>query len=385
MAEGYKKAGIEIEREENKTHIQKGERMTKVFSGVFLLFVFLIAGIVSADTIVPCPDCKPFTLDTFPHNGKYGLGTRHFYLHNYWHHDLTVKANGAANGSSWTNQTFTLKVGHDTMIEIPNQWGSARIWGYWDPKYQNGPFTLAEINMDSRTANNWHLDWYDVSLVDGYNLPMLFYPVAGTYAPDDPVLDAKVGRQGWTCGGQKDCVADLYLTAPASMLKLSASGDTNGFYCADEGAGQAACRALKKTACPTSYSWPFDDPTSLFTCPSPNLPASYGDYAKYGPDYIIDFGLPPASPISREVKINRSVFNDMVVTMTRRGEIKYTYGGEVTNARLALFSCSGKLVVQTDIKESCGTVNVPDLARGLYFVKLTAGGSVKSARMMVAR
>jgi len=39
-------------------------------------------------------------------------------------------------------------------------------------------------------------------------------------------------REGWTCGGQDDGEKDLYLTAPASMLKLDTINgvlDTNGF------------------------------------------------------------------------------------------------------------------------------------------------------------
>jgi hypothetical protein len=348
-----------------------------------VLVLFLSRPVPAQTTIVPCSVCQPAVADTWPHNtGKYGAGTRNFYLHNYWHKDLTVHANGNGNGSGWTNLTFTLKMGHDTILQIPNQWGSARIWGYWDPAYSNGPFTLAEINMDSRTAANWHLDWYDVSLVDGYNLPMLFYPLPGTFYHDSLALDQAVGRQGWTCGGQGDCVADLYLTAPASMLKLAANGDTNGIYCQDN----AQCRTLKKTACPTSYSWPFDDPTSLFTCPSPNLPASLGDYAKYGPDYILDFGLPPSSPVINNNKptINYTFIDALAVTMTRRGELKYTYGG-MPNARLSLCSCNGKVMCEIPLTESSGTVRVPALARGMYFVTLTTDRSVKTARMMAVR
>ena len=354
--------------------------MNKCLSAAVLVSVFLLPLAVSAatDTIIPCSVCAPAVADTWPHTGQYGAGTRNFYLHNYWHKDLIVRATGS--GMSFT---FPLKMGHDTIFQLPNNWASARIWGYWDPAYQNGPFTLAEINMDSRTAANWHLDWYDVSLVDGYNLPMLFYPLPGTFYHDSLALDTKYGRQGWTCGGQGDCVADLYLTAPPSMLKLAANGDTNGFYCS--GDVGSPCAAIKKAACPTSYSFPYDDPHSLFTCPSPMLPASLGDWAKYGPDYILDFGLPPATPISRQAKINISFFNDMAVTMTKRGELKYTYGGEATNARLALYSCNGKLVFQTAVTGSCGSVDVPALGGGLYFVKLTAGGSVKTTRMMVVR
>src|SRR5271157_215877 len=370
--------------------------MKKVLSAVCLFIVFLLPAVVSvptsilpfskcalaaADTIVQCSVCQPAVADTWPHNnGQYGAGTRYFYLHNYWHKDLTVRATG-----SGMTFTFPLKMGHDTIFQVPNTWPSARIWCLWDPKYANGPFTLAEINMDSRTGANWHLDWYDVSLVDGYNLPILFYPLPGTFYHDSAALDSAVGRQGWTCGGENDCVTDLYLTAPASMLNLDTLNgvlDTNGFYCQDN----AACEALKKAACPTSYSFPYDDPHSLFTCPSPNLPASLGDWAKYGPDYILDFGLPPATPVINNNKptINYTFIGALAVTMTRHGELKYAYAGG-PNARLSLYSCNGKLISEISLTESSGTVRVPAMARGMYFVTLTAGDQVKTTRMMVAR
>ncbi|HMD67599.1 MAG TPA: thaumatin family protein [Chitinivibrionales bacterium] len=356
--------------------------MKKVLSAAVLFAVFLLPAAVSADTIFTCPVCAPATADTFPHNnGKYGTGTRHYYMHNYWHKDLTVHVNGNGNGAAWTNLTFTLKMGHDTIIEIPNHWTSARIWGLWDPKYANGPFTLAEISETS----GWGCDWYDVSLVDGYNLPMLYYPLPGTFPPDNPHYDSLQGRQGWTCGGEDDCEKDLYLTAPASMLKLDTINgvlDTNGFYCSDDGAGQAACRALKKAACPTSYSFAYDDPHSLFTCPSPNLPG----YSGNGPDYILDFGLPPATSVINNNKptINYTFIGDIAVTMTRHGELKYAYAGG-PNARLSLYSCNGKLISEIALTESSGTVRVPATARGMYFVTLTAGDQVKTTRMMVAR
>ncbi len=335
-----------------------------------------------ADTIVQCSVCQPAVADTWPHNnGKYGAGTRHYYMHNYWHKDLTVHVNGNG-GAGWTNLTFVLPIGHDTIIEIPNGWASARIWGLWDPKYANGPFTLAEITQHA----GWGCDWYDVSLVDGYNLPMLYYPLPGTFPPDNPKLDSTYGRQGWTCGGQDDCEKDLYLTAPASMLKLDTINgvlDTNGFYCSDDGAGQAACRALKKAACPTSYSFALDDPHSLFTCPSPTVNAA-GTAA--GPDYVLDFGLPPVTPVINNNKptINYTFIGAMAVTMTRHGELKYAYAGG-PNARLSLYSCNGKVICEIPLTESSGTVRVPAMARGMYFVSLRTDGAVKTTRMMVTR
>ena len=169
------------------------------------------------------------------------------------------------------------------------------------------------------------------------------------------------------------------------MLKLDTINgvlDTNGFYCPDN----AACEALKKAACPTSYSFPYDDPHSLFTCPSPNLPASLGNYAKYGPDYILDFGFPPATPVISNNKptINYSFIDAMAVTMTRSGELKYAYGGGA-NARLSLISCNGKLMCEIPLTESSGTVRVPAMAKGMYFVTLRTDASVKTTRMMVTR
>jgi Thaumatin family len=342
-----------------------------------VLFGLLFPFAVTADTTFTCPECYPAVADTFPHNsGKYGKGTRHYYMHNYWHKDLTIHVNGAGNGAAWTNLTFTLKMGHDTIIEIPNHWTSARIWGLWDPKYANGPFTLAEITETS----GWGCDWYDVSLVDGYNLPMLYYPLPGTFPPDNPHWDSTQNREGWTCGGEDDCTKDLYLTAPASMLKLDTINgvlDTNGLYCQDN----AACEALKKAACPTSYSFPVDDPHSLFTCPSPNLPGYDGN----GPDYILDFGLPPASPVINNNKptMNYTFVGNASVTITKSKELKYLYGGQ-DPAWLEIYSCSGRLILRTAVNQS-GSIPVPNLNGGVYIVALKSDHVLATKEMMVAR
>ena len=331
-----------------------------------------------ADTILRGPEFAPALADTFPHpNGKYGVGTRHYYMHNYWHKDLTVHVNGNG-GAGWTNLTFTLKIGHDTIIEIPNGWASARIWGLWDPKYANGPFTLAEITSHA----GWGCDWYDVSLVDGYNLPMLYYPEPGTFPPDNPHWDSTQNREGWTCGGQDDCEKDLYLTAPASMLKLDTINgvlDTNGFYCS--GDVGSPCAAIKKAACPTSYSFPYDDPHSLFTCPSPNLPG----YSGNGPDYILDFGLPPVSPVISNNKptMNYTFLGNASVSITRNKELKYLYGGNEP-AFLEIYSCSGRLMLRTAIGES-GSIPVPNLNGGVYIVALKSDHVLATKEMMIAR
>jgi hypothetical protein len=345
----------------------------------FVLFGLLLPLSVSADTTFTCPECYPAVADTWPHTGQYGAGTRYFYLHNYWHKDLTVRATGSGMSLS-----FTLKMGRDTIIQEPNNWASARIWGYWDPSYQNGPFSLAEINMDSRTGANWHMDWYDVSLVDGYNMPMIFKPITGTFYHDSAALDASVGRSSQYSCNPSGCATDLYLSAPASMLKTNTINgvlDTNGFYCQDN----AQCRSIKKTACPYAYSYDYDDAASLYTCPSPNLPASFGNYAKYGPDYILDFGFPPVSPVigNNKPTMNYTFLGNASVTITKNKELKYLYGGKAP-AFLEIYSCSGRLMLRTAVNES-GCIPVPNLNGGVYIVALKSDHVLATKEMMIAR
>ncbi|KAL5557865.1 hypothetical protein UlMin_034076 [Ulmus minor] len=128
------------------------------------------------------------------------------------------------------------------------------------------PATLAEITLDGAGG----LDFFDVSLVDGYNIPMLFAPVGGN-------------GQNCTSTG---CVADLNGACP-SELKVTSAGGSEGVAC------KSACEAFQqpqyccngaygtpdtckpssysevfKSACPRAYSYAYDDKSSTFTCAS---------------------------------------------------------------------------------------------------------------------
>ncbi|CAI0400462.1 unnamed protein product [Linum tenue] len=82
------------------------------------------------------------------------------------------------------------------------------------------PATLAEITLGRDQ------DFYDVSLVDGYNIAMAITPVKGTAG--------KCSTAG--------CVSDLNLMCPAGL----------------------------QAACPRAYSYAYDDPTSISTCTGGN-------------------------------------------------------------------------------------------------------------------
>jgi hypothetical protein len=73
----------------------------------------------------------------------------------------------------------------------------------------------------------------------------------------------KLGAAG-ICGSPV-CAADLLANCPASQQKKDAMGKVVACHNGDPGVGPIA--SYFKSGCPTSYSWPLDDPQSLFRCP----------------------------------------------------------------------------------------------------------------------
>ncbi|CAM0872239.1 unnamed protein product [Alopecurus aequalis] len=140
------------------------------------------------------------------------------------------------------------------------------------------PATLAEFTLDG----GGHNDFYDVSLVDGYNLPILVEPAGSN------------GNTGTTCAAA-GCSADLNLRCPAELRSAGGGAcrsacdafGTPEYCCSGAFANPNTCRPTAysqafKLACPRSYSYAFDDPTSTFTCGG-------------GRDYTITF-CPVATP-----------------------------------------------------------------------------------------
>ncbi|KAM0950388.1 putative glucan endo-1,3-beta-D-glucosidase [Dioscorea sansibarensis] len=121
------------------------------------------------------------------------------------------------------------------------------------------PATLAEFTLTGPSAVK---DFYDVSLVDGYNLPM--------------IVESHGGSGDCATTG---CVVDLNQRCPAELK--AAGGDACNsaceafakpeFCCSDAYSSPATCKPsnyslIFKSACPKSYSYAYDDATSTFTC-----------------------------------------------------------------------------------------------------------------------
>lgn len=132
--------------------------------------------------------------------------------------------------------------------------------------------TLAEITFDGHGG----LDYYDVSLVDGYNVKMAMSPKAGTY---------QHGSGTYYCT-RAGCNADVNANCPAQQMKVYGRNgqvvacksaclafNTDRYCCRGYYGVPQTCTYFSyaqtfKNACPQAYSYAYDDKKSTFTCRS---------------------------------------------------------------------------------------------------------------------
>ncbi|KAG8374888.1 hypothetical protein BUALT_Bualt10G0042500 [Buddleja alternifolia] len=118
--------------------------------------------------------------------------------------------------------------------------------------YGQAPNTLAEFALNQFQNR----DFVDISLVDGFNIPMEFSPT--TNVCRNLRCTAPINDQ---CPSQ--------LRAPGGCNNPCTVFRTNQ-YCCTNGPGSCSPTTFSrffKDRCPDAYSYPQDDPTSLFTCP----------------------------------------------------------------------------------------------------------------------
>ncbi|CAN6324291.1 unnamed protein product [Urochloa humidicola] len=196
----------------------------------------------------------------------------------------------SAGSAALPTTGFALAPGESRAVAAPAGW-SGRLWGRTLCAADAGgrfacatgdcgsgsvqcagggaatPATLAEFTLDGSGG----LDFFDVSLVDGYNLPMVITP------------SSSAGGGGGKCAAT-GCAAELNAACPAG-LRVEAAADGgpvacrsacdafgDAQYCCSGAYGSpAACRPSAysqffKAACPRAYSYAYDDATSTFTC-----------------------------------------------------------------------------------------------------------------------
>jgi hypothetical protein len=178
----------------------------------------------------------------------------------------------ALPATTFPNATVEMAPGFSFRVGVGDGW-SGRVWGKTGCTTSTSgkltcasdafPSSLAELTL---TTSATGLDFYDVSLVDGFNLPIELAALG--YVPD--------AGHPYDCGAPS-CPVDLNATCP-TVLQDSSGGAV--IACANDecrvlggnDASSAACTypnqytEFFKNACPTAYSYPTDDPTSTFTC-----------------------------------------------------------------------------------------------------------------------
>ncbi|HYS39694.1 MAG TPA: thaumatin family protein [Pseudonocardiaceae bacterium] len=211
-------------------------------------------------------------------------GTRTFTFVNSSGQNILVGSFGP-NGTSPLGGGWAMTPGQTRVVTVPDTF-SGRFWGRTlctsnglcetgdcGAVACNGgtgvpPATLAEVTLGPGVGVTF--DDYDVSLVDGYNLPITMVPVNGT-------------GQCTPAG----CTTDFNATCPPALQKVDNAGHvigcmsaciafrTDQFCCSGAFGTPQTCiptqwpvnyAAFFKSSCPNAYSYPYDDPTSNFTC-----------------------------------------------------------------------------------------------------------------------
>nr|KJB48289.1 hypothetical protein B456_008G062300 [Gossypium raimondii] len=196
--------------------------------------------------------------------------------------DYTVWPGILANpGSPKLESTgFELTKGSSRSFQAPTGW-AGRFWGRTGCNFDdsghgscatgdcgsgemecNGagaipPATLAEFTLGSGSQ-----DFYDVSLVDGYNLPMIVEGSGGS---------GECATTGCLTDLNKKCPSELKIDGGAACKSACDAFGKPEYCCSGAYNSPTACKPsmfsqVFKSACPKSYSYAFDDATSTFTC-----------------------------------------------------------------------------------------------------------------------
>jgi hypothetical protein len=145
------------------------------------------------------------------------------------------------------------------------------------------PASLAEITMQGAGGQ----DFFDVSFVDGFNVPIVMRPIGGPPNPSNPFWCVDAG-----------CSTNINATCPPELQKRNGAGqvvacnsacnafNTDQFCCRGAFATPETCRPEQwpvnytrvfKNGCPKAYSYAYDDPSSTFFCRDCNYQIIFGN------------------------------------------------------------------------------------------------------------
>ncbi|KAI9010437.1 thaumatin [Phycomyces nitens] len=191
--------------------------------------------------------------------------------------DSVVTVGVLTNGrtASSPDMTFDLTPKAERLVTKQDTWGG-RIWGrqQCSGSKQNSkgcgtpgasnPATLAEFFFKGA----FDKDFYDISFVDGYNLPM-------SIQPQNPESSKGYNCGSPTCADVPTCPDEYAVKGPSGQLIscLSSCSKTNSpeTCCTGDSDHPDLCKPDArsdevKKACPDAYSFAYDDQKSTFEC-----------------------------------------------------------------------------------------------------------------------
>ncbi|KAK9128582.1 hypothetical protein Syun_017379 [Stephania yunnanensis] len=214
-------------------------------------------------------------------------GATVFTLHNNCKTKVWLGILSGAGSDTLNHGGLRLKPSDTVNVTAPEKW-SGRFWGRHGCTFNRRtgqghcvtgdcgglmhcsgaggapPVSLAEFTLNSP------VDYYDVSLVDGYNLPISVVPIGGSGSMCKPVT----------------CVSDLNRSCPQDLqvkvnnrvvaCKSACLAFNTPEYCCTGAYGTPdKCKPSEyshvfKAACPSAYSYAYDDATSTFVCDRAN-------------------------------------------------------------------------------------------------------------------
>ncbi|KAF9616649.1 hypothetical protein IFM89_031513 [Coptis chinensis] len=126
------------------------------------------------------------------------------------------------------------------------------------------PASLFEITL----GKGDNKDYYDVSFVDGYNLPLVATPfsINGSCSATGCLNDLNIG-----CPKELQVINSVDASDIVACKSACEAFRLDQYCCSGEYANPTSCKpsfysTLFKRACPRAYSYAFDDGTSTFTC-----------------------------------------------------------------------------------------------------------------------
>lgn len=185
------------------------------------------------------------------------------------------------NATQQIEQYEGLVVGSSVSFQKPNGWVGS-VWGKTGCVFNDSGsascatgdtpgFTRAEFML----ASPGYTDFYAVNLLDGFNLPLVVKPSGGSGSGSGSGLGSRCRSVYCIVDINQICPTELRTQGSAVCRSACEAFGTpenccTGNYSEPQQCGPTNYTLLFKEACPTAYTYPYDDATATLSCTSPS-------------------------------------------------------------------------------------------------------------------